>query len=84
MDANENMTEADDSMPEADEALNDEANEAPNEEPSDEPNGSSNADLFSRIDELIELQKETNAHLQKIAKLLSGSHGPGNRYARLD
>jgi|GEM_PF-5179006 len=76
MDANENMTEADDSMHEADEASN--------EEPSDDPNDTSNAELFSRIDELIELQKETNQHLQKIAKLLSGSHGPGNRYARLD
>ena len=72
MDANENMTEADDSMHESDEA------------PSDEPNGTNNADLFSRMDELIQLQKDTNEHLQKIAKLLSGSHGPGNRYARLD
>ena len=84
MDANENMTEADDSMAEADEALTDEANAAPNEEPSDEPNGTSNAEILGRIDELIQLQKDTNEHLQKIAKLLSGSHGPGNRYARLD
>ena len=76
MDANENMTEADDSMHESD--------EAPNEEPSNEPNGTSNAELLGRIDELIQLQKDTNEHLQKIAKLLSGSHGPGNRYARLD
>jgi len=70
------MTEANDSMHEAE--------QTPNEEPSDEPNETSNADLFSRMDELIQLQKETNEHLQKISKLLSGSHGPGNRYARLD
>jgi hypothetical protein len=49
-----------------------------------EPNTAINSDLASRIDEMIKLQKETNEHLQKIARTLERSHGPGNRYARID